>query len=163
MSIAERTKLLTLCLVVQDGRVLLGMKKRGFGAGRWNGFGGKVEAGETVEAGARRELREEAGIEAPSLAAIGTLTFRFEGDPVALEVHVFRADAFVGSPEETEEMRPAWFAFNDIPFDAMWPDDRFWLPHALAGKHVRGLFRFEGHDRIVGHELEITEAVRAAA
>ncbi|MEK7607017.1 MAG: DNA mismatch repair protein MutT, partial [Patescibacteria group bacterium] len=38
-------KLLTLCFIHQSPRILLGMKKRGFGAGRWNGFGGKVEAG----------------------------------------------------------------------------------------------------------------------
>lgn len=48
------SKLLTLVLVVQPGRVLLGMKKRGFGAGRWNGFGGKVQSGETIEDAARR-------------------------------------------------------------------------------------------------------------
>lgn len=48
------SKLLTLVMVVQPGRVLLGMKKRGFGAGRWNGFGGKVQAGETIEDAARR-------------------------------------------------------------------------------------------------------------
>lgn len=48
------SKLLTLVLVVQPGRVLLGMKKRGFGAGKWNGFGGKVQPGETIEDGARR-------------------------------------------------------------------------------------------------------------
>src|SRR3989338_6433965 len=55
-------KILTLCLVQKDGRVLLGMKKRGFGMGKWNGFGGKVDAGETVEEAAKRELFEEAGI-----------------------------------------------------------------------------------------------------
>ncbi len=43
--------ILTLCLIVDDGRILLGMKKRGFGAGRWNGFGGKVEEGESIEGG----------------------------------------------------------------------------------------------------------------
>lgn len=48
------TKLFTLVLVVQPQRVLLGMKKRGFGAGFWNGFGGKVQLGETIEQAARR-------------------------------------------------------------------------------------------------------------
>jgi hypothetical protein len=49
-----RNKLLTLVLIRDKCRVLLGMKKRGFGAGRWNGFGGKVEAGETIVQGAIR-------------------------------------------------------------------------------------------------------------
>lgn len=51
------SKLLTLVLVVQPGRVLLGMKKRGFGAGKWNGFGGKVQPGETIEDAARRYIK----------------------------------------------------------------------------------------------------------
>ena len=47
-------KLLTLLFVLTPGKVLLGMKKRGFGKGRWNGFGGKVQEGETIEDGAIR-------------------------------------------------------------------------------------------------------------
>lgn len=47
-------KLLTLLFVVESDRVLLGMKKRGFGAGRWNGFGGKVDRDETIEEAAKR-------------------------------------------------------------------------------------------------------------
>ena len=47
-------KVLTLAFLRRSGEILLGFKKRGFGAGRWNGFGGKVEPGETIEQGARR-------------------------------------------------------------------------------------------------------------
>ena len=47
-------KLLTLVLVREPGKILLGMKKRGFGQGRWNGFGGKVENGESILEGAKR-------------------------------------------------------------------------------------------------------------
>ncbi len=61
-------KVLTLLLLVQSrvedpsqGRILLGMKKRGFGEGKWNGFGGKVNLidgryQETIEEAAMREL-----------------------------------------------------------------------------------------------------------
>ena len=127
-------KLLTLVFVFKDGQVLLGMKKRGFGAGRWNGFGGKVEAGESIEEAARRELREEAGIEAGDLRKAGILTFSFEGNPVPLEVHVFRTDVFTGEPVEGEEMGPQWYPADAVPFDIMWPDDRYWFPTFLAGK-----------------------------
>ncbi len=50
----KKKKLYTLVFLVDDDRVLLGMKKRGFGAGKWNGFGGKVEPGETIEEAAIR-------------------------------------------------------------------------------------------------------------
>lgn len=47
-------KVLTLIFVLKPGQVLLGYKKRGFAEGRWNGFGGKVEPGETIVQGAKR-------------------------------------------------------------------------------------------------------------
>jgi len=47
-------KILTLAFVRTQQQILLGFKKRGFGTGHWNGFGGKVETGETIEDAARR-------------------------------------------------------------------------------------------------------------
>ena len=48
--------------VRKDGRILLGHKRRGMGAGKWNGFGGKREDGETMRECAARELFEESGL-----------------------------------------------------------------------------------------------------
>jgi 8-oxo-dGTP diphosphatase / 2-hydroxy-dATP diphosphatase len=149
------SKLLTLAIVHKDGKVLLGMKKRGFGAGRWNGFGGKVEAGETFEGAARRELREETGIDAASLEKAGVLIFDFKENPGPLEVHVFKGYGFSGEPKESEEMRPQWFDVDKIPFDEMWPDDIHWMPLFLAGKSFRGRFLFGPHDSILEKELEV--------
>ncbi|KAI5221472.1 7,8-Dihydro-8-Oxoguanine Triphosphatase [Manis pentadactyla] len=83
------SKLYTLVLVLQPQRVLLGMKKRGFGAGRWNGFGGKVEDGETIEEGAKRELQEESGLTVDTLQKVGQIMFEFVGEPELMDVHVF--------------------------------------------------------------------------
>lgn len=47
-------KILTLAMVRKTNAILLGLKKRGFGEGKWNGFGGKVEKDETVTEGAVR-------------------------------------------------------------------------------------------------------------
>jgi 8-oxo-dGTP diphosphatase/2-hydroxy-dATP diphosphatase len=41
-------KIFTLVLVSKKCGILLGLKKRGFGEGKWNGFGGKIESGESV-------------------------------------------------------------------------------------------------------------------
>ena len=59
-----KNKLLTLVLLREMGRgeILLGMKKRGFGQGKWNGFGGKVKEGESIRECARRETLEECGL-----------------------------------------------------------------------------------------------------
>ncbi|XP_008278592.1 oxidized purine nucleoside triphosphate hydrolase [Stegastes partitus] len=151
------SKLLTLVLVVQPGRVLLGMKKRGFGAGKWNGFGGKVQHGETIEDGARRELQEESGLTVDVLEKVGNIKFEFVGEVELLDVHVFRADAYNGEPTESEEMRPQWFECDKIPFSQMWPDDIMWFPLMLQKKKFVGYFKFQGHDVILSHKLEEVE------
>lgn len=137
-------KILTLVLIEKEGKLLLGMKKRGFGEGRWNGFGGKLAEGETINEAALRELEEEAGVLASNLKQVGLLTFSFElDDSLVLEVHVFKTRDFSGQPVETEEMRPQWFLYDDIPYGEMWPDDRHWLPKVLEGKLVKGEFHMD--------------------
>jgi len=136
-------KVLTLCLLRRGGNILLGMKKRGFGQGRWNGFGGKVEEGETIREAAIREVREEAGIEPSGLVEKGRILFEFESEPKKLEVHIFDVTRYKGEPAETEEMRPQWFAVNEIPFRQMWADDEHWFPFFLAGKKFAGSFLFD--------------------
>ncbi|XP_076865331.1 oxidized purine nucleoside triphosphate hydrolase [Brachyhypopomus gauderio] len=147
-------KLLTLVLVVQPGRVLLGMKKRGFGAGKWNGFGGKVQSGETIEQAARRELLEESGLTVDTLHKIGNITFEFVGETELLDVHIFRANTYTGQPIESEEMRPRWFDVDKIPFPEMWADDVLWFPLLLQNRKFLGYFKFQGHDVIVDHKLD---------
>ena len=140
-------------MIQQSGKILLGMKKRGFGQGRWNGFGGKIQEGEGIEGAAKRELQEEAGVVAEEMREQGLLEFEFQGNPEILEVHIFRVDRFTGEPQETEEMRPQWFPIDTIPYDTMWPDDKHWVPLFLEGKQFQGKFLFEGLDTIIDMNL----------
>lgn len=136
------------------------MKKRGFGAGRWNGFGGKLQEGETIEQGAMRELKEEAGIETSNLEKIGVLDFSWEKNPTEiLQVHIFKVISFTGIPTEGEEMKPEWYAVENIPFAKMWPDDIFWFPLLLAGKKFTGSFLFGENDVVLQQELTETESI----
>ncbi len=149
----QRKKILTLVLVQQSGKILLGQKKRGFGTGKWNGFGGKVEANETIEEGARRELLEEANLGTVAVERRGRITFYFRDDPVALEVYIFRVKSFTGTPRESDEMIPRWFSEKDIPYDTMWADDRLWLPLFLENKRFEGEFWFNDEHTIERHDL----------
>ncbi len=150
---------LTLCIVHKGAQVLLGMKKRGFGQGNWNGFGGKLHEGESIEDAARREVREEAGILVKDLEKVGILTFAWEKNPDLLEVHVFRVEDFEGEPTEGEEMRPKWFTEDALPYKEMWPDDVYWLPLLLAGKKFRGAFLFGEANQILSQELQEVEEI----
>ena len=152
-------KLLTLCIIHQEPKVLLGIKKRGFGEGRWNGFGGKVNQNEDIETAAKRELFEEAGIEARNLEKIGILHFQWEKKPEILEVHIFKVREFQGEPVESEEMTPKWFDAQEIPFHAMWPDDEYWMPMFLETRKFRGRFLFDKTDSILRHSLQEVDYV----
>ena len=141
--------------------MLLGRKKRGFGVGKLNGFGGKVEPGETLLAAALREMAEESGVtvDAADAAATGHLTFTFADSPSILSVHIFTAGNHRGEPRETDEMAPAWFPADAMPVGEMWADDRFWLPLALSGQRFVGCFAFRGTEEILSHSLDVVESL----
>jgi 8-oxo-dGTP pyrophosphatase MutT (NUDIX family) len=147
-------KVLNLCLLVEDNKILLGMKKRGWGEGRWNGFGGKVEEGETIEESAKREMLEESGIKIKNLEERGVVTFTYEDSGKIMEVHIFKVIDYEGTPDESEEMKPQWFEIIDIPFDKMWPDDIHWLPLFLQDKKFEGDFLFADTNTILEHNLK---------
>jgi 8-oxo-dGTP diphosphatase len=76
-----------LCLVrwqtARGPEVLLGLKKTGFGAGKWVGLGGHIEEGEKPEAAAVREVQEESSLVVPadSLQHMASITFLFPARP----------------------------------------------------------------------------------
>lgn len=135
----------TLLFVVRDGRILLIHKKRGIGAGKINGPGGKIDPGETPIEAAIREVREEVGVVASGVAPAGELWFDFL-DGTAIHCTVFIADDYEGEPVETDEAVPLWFDVDDIPFERMWADDELWFPHLLAGRRFEGRAIFDDED-----------------
>ena len=133
----------TLCYVIEDGEVLLIEKKRGVGEGFFNGPGGKIEEqDESPRHAARRELKEETRVEPGELEKVGELDFVFGQDPFQ-RVHVFRTEKHEGEPEETEEARPEWFDIDEMPYDQMWADDRYWMPLMFEGLSFRAHFSFD--------------------
>jgi 8-oxo-dGTP diphosphatase len=142
----------TLCFVVQGPNVLMIRKKRGLGAGKINGVGGKLEAEETAEDCVVREAQEELGITPTDPVKRGELHFQFL-DGLKLFCTVFVATRFLGTPCETSEAIPLWFKLDDIPFHEMWEDDILWLRQVLEGKSVRGFFKFDG-DKLLSEQIE---------
>lgn len=150
-------KLYTLVFPRKGTQILLGMKKYGFGKGKWNGFGGKVEPEETIKQAAIRETNEESGIivQENNLNFVGNLEIHFQSGAQTqiMVIKVYNTSVFEGNPTETNEMKPKWFNVATIPFKDMWPDNKHWFPHLLKGNTFTGTFWFQGLDNIIRQEV----------
>lgn len=141
----------TLVFVIRDGKILLIDKKTGFGKGKVNGPGGKLESGETPEACAARECFEELGITVSNLQYCGQHRFQFV-DGLSIHVWVYKTTEYEGIPTESIEARPLWVPVDEIPYDQMWEDDGIWLPMLLRDELFHGRWIFDG-DKMLEYEL----------
>lgn len=141
----------TLIFVIKKGQILLIRKKRGLGAGKINGPGGRIDPGETPAECAVREAQEELHVTPLDVHPAGELMFQF-ADGYALHGFIFKAFDFEGTPTETDEAEPLWTPLDQIPYPQMWADDEYWLPHMLAGRPFTGRFLFDG-DTMLGYDL----------
>jgi 8-oxo-dGTP diphosphatase len=147
----QPTEWANLCFVIRDNQILLIRKKRGLGAGKINGPGGRIEKGETAEEAAIRETQEEIGVTPLGVEPSGELRFHFL-DGYKLHVAVFRAADFVGTLRETDEALPIWSGLDNIPYEEMWQDDPHWLPLVIEGIKFHGCFVFD-RDKLLSHKV----------
>lgn len=147
----------TLCLIIKDGKILLQKKSAGrFGEFKWNAPGGRLRPGETIEECSIREVFEETGLRVKNLKKCGILNF-FSGnkDKPAWIVHVFLIDSFEGRIKEADEGILKWFELDNLPFDEMWGDDKYWYPYLLDGKNFKGNFYFsENFKQLIEYDVE---------
>jgi len=141
----------TLVFVFRDNEILLINKKTGLGKGKVNGPGGKVEPGETPEAAAVRECHEELDIRVSKLEYCGEHRFQFL-DGYSIHVWVYRTRDFEGVPTESREASPLWTRIDQIPYEKMWEDDKYWLPMVIRGERFQARWIFDG-DRMADHEI----------
>jgi len=139
----EPEEIATLMFVLAGEEVLLIRKKRGLGAGKINGPGGKIEGDESPMACAIRETQEELLIDPTNVQYRGELFFHSDDFP-RIHAYVYIATGFTGQPTETDEAVPLWFKIKEIPYSEMWADDEYWLPAVLSGQTIRGRFTFTG-------------------
>lgn len=135
----------TLCLLKKDNNILLAMKKRGFGVGKYNGVGGKIEQSETPEQAMIRETQEEINVTPTKYEKVGLIEFQeyYKDKKEKVVFHLYLVYDWTGKPIESDEMNPKWFNIKDIPYDKMFPDDKYWLPLILQGKKIRAYFEFD--------------------
>ena len=157
-----KTLVTTLCFLRTGNNILLARRKKGFGSGKYNGIGGKLEEGETVIDALIRETKEEIGVIPTNYEPKGKVQFdeTIAGEKVHLTFHVFIVTEWDGAIAESEEMAPEWFDVNNIPYDKMFSDDIYWLPRVLCGKSVDAYFRFDEEWNIVEQRVDEVEQVK---
>ena len=127
----------------ENQQVLLGIKTRKIGVGLYNGFGGKVELGETMFVSAANEFSKEAGVTAlpesfVKVAEGNFYTHKNDGGVTLFKCDILFISEFKGEPKDSEEMENLqWFTFSDLPLAHMMPGDRFWIPKVLRGENIR--------------------------
>lgn len=144
----------TLLLLLRDDEVLLALKKRGFGVGKWNGVGGKPNLGEDIVSAAIRESQEEIGVNPLNPKKVALFNYYFPHDNFGMQVWVFTATEWSGEPTESEEMNPKWFKFSEIPYSEMWSDDVLWMPKALEGLLLKGSFVFTSDGEVEDYYMD---------
>lgn len=152
-------KLATLLYIIdkKENLICLGMKKRGFGEFKWNGFGGKLKDNETLEDAVIRETIEETSgkdnkkikINKKDLNKVAILDFKFPHKPEwDQQVHVYFLYKWSGDISESDEMKPKWHKISKLPYTKMWDDDILWLPKVLNGEKIRASFIFNIDNKV---------------
>jgi len=145
--------LATLCYVQQDGCTLMvyrNKKANDIHEGKWNGLGGKFEAGETPEECVIREIYEESGLSIRDPKLCGLLTFpKFKGND--WYVFVFTANEFNGKLIDSPEGKLEWIPDEKI-LD-LWESDHIFIPWIREGKFFSAKFVYEGDEM---REYEVT-------
>lgn len=98
--------------------------------GKYNGLGGKLEPGEDVLHGMKREILEESGLICTEIHLAGTISwpgFGKQGEDWF--GFLFRITGFTGMPpEKNAEGELCWVPIDQVLSLPLWEGDRFFLP-----------------------------------
>lgn len=145
------------CLLIlkKDNKLLMSEKKRGFGQGKINGVGGKLKENETPEEAMIRETKEEIDIDLEIIEKFGEINFieYYKGNKENVLMHIFFGKEYKGVPKESDEVRPIWINENEIPYEKMFSDDKYWLPIVLEGNKFKAEFEFDENWNLLRQEI----------
>lgn len=145
-------QLMTLCILRDKDRILLAMKKRDFGKGNWNGYGGKLEKEESLEEALVREVKEESTVDIIEFEKRGEIFFHFPD--IIHNVHIYEGIKWSGEPKETEEMSPKWFNIEDLPYEQMWSSDKGWYTYFLKRIPFKGDTMFDSNYKVISMDIK---------
>lgn len=147
--------LATLCYVKRAGHTLMvyrNKKPNDIHEGKWNGLGGKFEAGETPEDCVIREIHEESGLSIRNPKLCGLLMFpNFKGSD--WYVFVFTATEFNGELiDNSPEGKLEWIPDEKMSSLNLWESDHIFMPWIKNGDFFSAKFGYQG-DKMTGYEV----------
>jgi 8-oxo-dGTP diphosphatase len=148
-------KLATLCYVRRDGKTLMVhriKKENDMHQGKWNGLGGKLEAGETPEECAIREIAEESGLRVTSPVLKGFLTFPGFANEEDWYAFVFVATDFEGELIDSPEGVLEWIDDVELLNLDLWEGDLIFLPWLSRPGFFSAKFTYKD-GRLVHHHV----------
>lgn len=150
-------KLATLCYVIDKKNnstlmIYRNKKKNDYHEGKWNGLGGKFEAGESPEECAIREIEEESGLKVKSVMMKGFITFPLFDGIDDWYVFLFTADDFSGELIDSPEGQLKWISNESLTHINLWGGDKIFIPWLFGDKFFSAKFRYKDGN-FVDHEV----------
>lgn len=158
-------KLASLCYLRHHDHLLMlhrTKKQADIHEGKWSGLGGKLLPGESPECGARREVREESGLDLRTIQLAGLLTFPlfdgrddwyvylFTGTPEAADGRPLLSEPLFDCPEGVLR----WIPEAELLSLPLWPGDRIFLRLLLSHRFFAATFRYQNGE-LVSHAIEL--------
>jgi 8-oxo-dGTP diphosphatase len=121
-----------LCFVRHDADLLLirGAPTKRIWADKYNGLGGHLEPGESPTAAARREIREESGLDVNDLRLRGVVTIQAD-DPIGIGLYIYTAWAASRDVIASTEGQLEWVPSNAVTTRDLVEDLTTVIPHLL--------------------------------
>ena len=148
----------SLCYIEKDGAYLMmhrTKKEKDINRDKWVGIGGKFESGESPFDCARREIKEESGLDAKSLHYRGIVTF--VSDEYGTEyMHLFTCTEFDGEiAEDCNEGELCWVKKEDVTELPIWEGDKIFFRLLNSEKRFFSLKLIYRGESLEGYTVDI--------